>query len=381
MNNQISCAATVGHAGCCGIIPEYMLRKIAEKEADGSIKDIALKTLSKDEAVRHDRYQAQQDFHHRSISPLSLASGSEVVKIYDANNTTSLPGKKVDFPADSGDKAVSDIYRWAVKTDQFFREFFGRNSIDNRGGEAVSTVHYDKNYANAFWDGRQLVFGDGDGRYMDSFTTDSDIYAHEFMHGVSQFDTNLRYQDQAGALNESISDVFGVMAKQRIQGETVDESNWLIGEHLLVGDQFALRSMKNPGTAYLDHPVFGDDPQTASMDEYDYTLEDNGGVHINSGIPNRAFYLASKRLSEYDHEKYSYAWDGTGRVWYQARQRVGSNPTFSEFAAKTVEVAQEIFGKDSYVEKACRYAWGDVKVELARESEPVPQPSRRCILL
>jgi Zn-dependent metalloprotease len=259
------------------------------------------------------------------------------------------------------------------------RTFFERDSIDNQGGDVVSTVHFDKNYSNAFWDGRQLVFGDGDGRYVDSFTQDSDIYAHEFTHGMMQYDVNLLYQDQAGALNESISDVFGIMTKQYINGETVDASNWLIGEKLFVGEEYALRSMKNPGTAYLDHPVFGDDPQPASMDSYDDTTEDNGGVHINSGIPNRAFYLAASKLRNYDHDRYSYSWEGVGKVWYRAGRSIGSNPTFSEFANKTVEAAQEIFGRDSYVEKACRYARGDVKVELASSPTPAPQPdSARC---
>lgn len=385
MSSLASCTQTVGHSGCCGIIPEYMLRKLAEKEGDNQIKEIALNTLGKDDRVRKERYQVQKEFHRRTFVPYNLSeisdSQTSVIKIYDAKRSTQLPGTKIVSPDLSTDKAVVDIYRWAVKTDEFFRNIFERNSIDNNGMEVVSTVHYDRNYANAFWNGSQMVFGDGDGKYIASFTIDSDIYAHEYMHGVSQFDTNLRYQDQAGALNESISDVFGIMAKQSIQKETVDSSNWLIGEHLLVGGKYALRSMKNPGTAYRDHPVFGDDPQTASMDAYDDTLDDNGGVHINSGIPNKAFYLASTKLRDYDHERYAYTWNGTGRVWYEARQRVGSHPTFSDFASKTVEVAQELFGRESNVEKACRYAWGDVKVELGSTPSPAPKPIEWCNLL
>ncbi len=394
MCTSISTAHGAKQTHRCGIIPDFMLKKIIDHEAVGATRDVAIRTLEKDSTVRSVRYQAQRDYHSRtfvpvsSLSPAASSSASSsssshesVVKIYDANHATRLPGTWVASPEESKDAEISEVYRWALITDQFFRGVFERNSIDDRGMDVVSTVHYDRNYSNAFWDGEQMVFGDGDGKYIDAFTTDSDIYAHEFTHGVSQFDSDLRYQGQAGALNESISDVFGIMVKQYIGGETVDRSNWLIGENVLVGDQYALRSMSRPGTGYKDHPVFGDDPQPGSMDAYDHTLEDNGGVHINSGIPNRAFYLASTKLRDYDSEQYSFSWNGIGRVWYQARLGIGSNPTFSEFATRTVEVAQEIFGRESVVEKACRYAWGDVKVELASKGTSKPEEPVLCHIL
>lgn len=342
----------VEHCHHCTIIPPYMLQKIADN-GDLRIKDVALRQLQRHQELRARRH---------NLRPLN--GSSSTIKVYDAKNNTELPGTLVSDPATSKDQDVVNVYKWAKKTDEFYHTFFSRKSIDNNGMPIISTINYDVNYENAFWDGAQMVYGDGDGKYFASFTTDSDIFAHEFTHGVTQYDVNLAYENQSGALNESISDVFGIMAKQYIQNETVDQSNWLIGEKLLIGDHYALRSLKSPGTAYLNHPVFGDDPQPGSMDAYDNTTGDNGGVHINSGIPNRAFYLASTKLREYDSAQFSSSWNGTGKIWYQARIGLPEVTTFSEFASKTVNVAAEIFGKDSYAEKATRYAWAEVKVTL-----------------
>ncbi len=130
-------------------------------------------------------------------------------------------------------------------------------------------MHYGVDYDNAFWDGEQLVFGDGDGEIFDRFTKPMDVMAHEFTHGVVQYTADLVYSGQSGALNESVADVFAAMTKQQSQGQSADQADWLIGEGLfLPGVQAtALRSMIQPGTAY-DDPRIGKDPQVGSMADY-----------------------------------------------------------------------------------------------------------------
>src|SRR5262249_6826367 len=146
--------------------------------------------------------------------------------------------------------------------------------------------------------------------YFNRFTISVDIMGHELTHGVTAYTAGLIYQGQSGALNESISDVFGSMVKQFALSQTVATADWLIGAGIFTPkvNGVALRSMKEPGTAYND-PVLGKDPQPADMAHYVNTSSDNGGVHINSGIPNRAFYLTAVALG-------GNSWDRAGRIWY-----------------------------------------------------------------
>ena len=157
-------------------------------------------------------------------------------------------------------------------------------------------MHYGRDYDNAFWNGERMVFGDGDGEVFQGFTGSLDVIAHELAHGVVEDEGELLYRGQSGALNESISDVFGVLAEQHREGQTADQANWLIGEGMFTDavQGRALRSLAAPGTAY-DDDVLGKDPQPAHMRDFVPTREDNGGVHINSGIPNHAFYLRPPR--------------------------------------------------------------------------------------
>ncbi|CAM5676724.1 hypothetical protein SFUMM280S_07534 [Streptomyces fumanus] len=160
-----------------------------------------------------------------------------------------------------------------------------------------------------------MVFGDGDGEIFLDFTIPVDVIGHELVHGVTQYTANLTYFGQPGALNESVSDVFGSLIKQYTLGQSADQADWLIGAGLLAPrvTGVALRSLKAPGTAY-DDDVLGKDPQPATMDDYVRTGRDNGGVHINSGIPNHAFYLAATALG-------GNAWERAGQIWYRRADR------------------------------------------------------------
>jgi len=218
-----------------------------------------------------------------------------------------------------------------------------------------SSVHYGEGYNNAFWNGTQMVYGDGDGQIFNRFTISLDVIGHELTHGVTQYEAALEYQDQPGALNESMSDVFGSLVKQYALKQTAEKADWLIGAGLLTRKikGVALRSMKAPGTAY-DDPTIGKDSQPAHMRDYVNTSSDNGGVHINSGIPNHAFYLTAMEIG-------GKAWEKTGRIWYiTLRDRLRESSNFQETANLTFEVAGSLFGKDSKEQKAVFTGWQDV---------------------
>jgi Zn-dependent metalloprotease len=211
-----------------------------------------------------------------------------------------------------------------------------------------------------------MVFGDGDGVRFNRFTISMDIMAHELTHGVTQSTAQLQYWDQPGALNESISDVFGSLVKQYHGKESVDEADWLIGERLLVAEGQALRSLKAPGTAY-DNPALGKDPQPAHMDNYVQTVADHAGVHINSGIPNKAFYnVATAIAAGAQDEEYKYAWNGAGRIWYSALRDPRLQPTdrFLAFAQATARAARRLFPSDDLFENAVRVGWQQVGINL-----------------
>jgi Zn-dependent metalloprotease len=219
-------------------------------------------------------------------------------------------------------------------------------------------VHYGLDYDNAFWDGTQMVFGDGDGDLFNRFTIAIDVIGHELTHGVTEVEAALVYQGQSGALNESVSDVFGSLVKQHALGQTAAEADWLIGVGLFTAQVqgVALRSMRAPGTAY-DDPVLGADPQPAHLRDYVETAEDNGGVHTNSGIPNHAFYLAATALG-------GSAWEVAGRCWYDALRDASlpASAGFAEFAAATVRAAQAGFGAEQA--GAVGDAWAAVGVDV-----------------
>jgi hypothetical protein len=255
---------------------------------------------------------------------------------------------------------VDEAYAGLGATFDLYWGVFGRNSIDNAGQNLIGSVHYAQLYDNAFWNGSQMVFGDGDGKYFNRFTISIDIMGHELTHGVTGHQANLAYHDQPGALNESISDCFGSMVKQYAHSpqQTAAAADWLIGAGLFTSavNGVALRSMKAPGTAY-DDKVLGKDPQPADMAHYVTTTSDNGGVHINSGIPNRAFYLAAAAMG-------GYSWDKAGRIWYATLcdPRLTSNAQFQDFANLTTDNAGLLFG--STEQQAVAEAWRQVGINV-----------------
>jgi Zn-dependent metalloprotease len=262
-----------------------------------------------------------------------------------------LPGSLVRNEASaSGDEDVDRAWDFAHETWILFANEYQRDSLDDQGMPLVSSVHFGINFNNAFWNGSQMTYGDGDGELFNSFTESLSVVAHELSHGVVQFSGGLVYEGQSGALNEHLADVFGVLTEQRNAGHQAREASWLIGDGLIRGNGMALRSLAEPGTAY-DHPNLGADPQPFHMDGFVITSFDDGGVHINSGIPNHAFYLAAMIHG-------GAAWDDIGHIWYAALQALNNSlAQFADFADETVKTAVDQHGSGSRQARLVARAW------------------------
>ena len=334
-----------------GIIPPFMLSEIA-KRGSSAQKSQAMKSMLLSERVRG-RREAFGQFY------VSQHVGSKCVMEFDAKNSKDLPGTPISNPDKSKDPEVKEAYAGANATYDLYKAAFDRNSIDDKGMCIKSSVHYDEKYDNAFWEGTQMVYGDGDGDLFNRFTISIDVIGHELTHGVTEYEAGLEYHDQPGALNESMSDVFGSIVKQWSKKQTVDKADWLIGEGLFTKKVKgkALRSMAAPGTAY-DDPVLGKDPQPANMKNYEKTTDDNGGVHTNSGIPNHAFYNTAMEIG-------GRSWEKAGKIWYIAlRDRLRPTSDFQSAANCTFLVAAELFGKGSDEQKAVKNGWAGVGVKI-----------------
>jgi Zn-dependent metalloprotease len=283
--------------------------------------------------------------------------------IYDAKKSQQLPGIEIRSEGEPpvSDADVNRAYDYLGSTFDLYWDVYERNSIDDAGMELEGTVHFGINYDNAFWDGRRMVFGDGDGVVFDSFTKSIDVIGHELTHGVVEHEPGLIYWGQPGALNESLADVFGSLVKQYQLNEKARDADWLIGADLFKPGVNAkgIRWMKFPGQAYNDARLGGQDPQPDRMSKYVRTFEDNGGVHINSGIPNRAFYVTAYELD-------GFAWERAGVIWYETMISPFLGPTarFSRFARLTLLTARQLFGMDSEEERAVRKGWDAVEISV-----------------
>ena len=286
---------------CC-ILPPHILQNVAVN-GEAHQRSWAFQTLNLSAQLRGRRHAIGNIF-------FAPSPGEKRRTIYDAKTSENLPGTLVRAEGDppSSDPAVNEAYDAAGATYDLFHDIFDRKSIDDKGLRLDSTVHYGVEYDNAFWNGDQMVYGDGDGEMFQRFTKSIDVIAHELTHGITQYEAGLQYYGEPGALNESFSDVFGCLVKQRVNNHTAQAADWIIGEGLLAPtvNGVGIRSMKAPGTAYNDK-LLGKDPQPGHMRDKYTGNEDNGGVHINSGIPNHAFYLAAVEIG-------GYAWEKTGKI-------------------------------------------------------------------
>jgi Zn-dependent metalloprotease len=337
------------------ILPPGLLHRVAA-EGPEELRRTALETLRLDGRFRLARAEAAARTGGRSLQPLTFArlGGRPQRTIYDQNHEEAqVPGTVARSEGQDpvADEAVNQAYDGLGATYDYYWESFQRDSIDGQGLPLLGLVHFGQAYGNAFWDNAgHMFFGDGDGRMLAQTTAGTDVIGHELTHGVTQYEANLVYSGQSGALNESVSDVFGIQVKQRVLGQSVERSDWLIGADI-VGPELspALRSMKEPGRA---NPY---DDQPARMADY----VPNGDVHTNSGIPNHAFYVVATTLG-------GNAWDAAGPIWYAALcdPSLPAAATFAEFAKRTLIQAERAYGATSSEVDAVRAGWEAVEVPV-----------------
>lgn len=280
-----------------------------------------------------------------------------VIETYSLANKlgAALPGTRVTsssqyFNSSSQSVAV-DVHDNLGKVYDYFYNKFGRRSFDDRNSTITGSVHYydqESGKNNAFWNGRQMLFGDGDGQQFGPFGAALDVVAHEFTHAVTQYTANLEYRNQPGAINESMSDVFGILC----EGE--EPQWWLMGEDCYTPNRAgdALRDAKNPGAV--------DQPQPAHMNEYRNVSYDNGGVHINSGIPNKAFYHIASTIG----------FDDSGKIYYRALTTyLTSQSDFMDLRNAVLQSASDIFGASSSQYQAVQNGFSAVGLGTASTSD------------
>lgn len=316
----------------CFIVPDYLLKTVGDK-----------KSLKISQSLRNKRNRLVRilsSLFKKTLTPES----PEVRETFTCQNGTKLPGVSVvktdNYSQDTvnrkdlADLETSQAHEWTHLVWQFYNSQFNRNSIDNDGMKLDSSVHYDKNYNNAFWNGSQMVYGDGDGKIFKPLCGARDVAGHEITHGVIQHECGLVYWSQPGAANESYADKFG-MAIKHWSTHQIDprSANWLMGDEI-VGPEFPGKAIRS----FKDEKAYKGDPQPKHMKDYYKGWQDNQGVHINSGILNYAFYLICIRLA-------SPSYDKPIQIAYRSLSKLGKFSNFKDVARAEIQSAEELYGK------------------------------------
>jgi Zn-dependent metalloprotease len=344
------------HPLCC-FVPPYMAETL-QTSNNPAVRQIALASLGNE--YRTARRLMGQQFLASSMPRRAMGKQRY---IFDMQGTSDpLPGNLVrqenDPPVD--DAAVNEAYEHTGDVYDFYQAVFERNSLDDAGLPLRSSVHVSDTFgepmSNAFFNGRQMAYGDGDGHLFTRFTRSLDVVGHELTHGVISFTSNLTYYGESGALNESFADVVGVLVHQWKHRQTVEQADWYIGADALGpgANIRGVRTLKGE-RAYKNDPDFGTDPQPKHYRDRYTGSQNRGGIHVNSGIPNHAFYLAAMNVG-------GYAWEKVGKIWYVAmKSALEPDATFREAAAATIAIAA-YYGDRSNEQQAIRQAWQDVGV-------------------
>lgn len=273
------------------------------------------------------------------------------IETYNANNaayySTKLPGSLYSSVTSTfSDPAAVDAHAYAGVVYDYFKNTFGRNSYDGQGAKIISSVHVGRSWNNAAWIGTQMVYGDGDGTTFTSLSGSLDVIGHELAHAVTEKTADLVYQNESGALNESISDIFGAM---------VDPQDWLIGEDIYTPNKAgdALRSMADP-------TLYGDPDHYSKR----YTgTQDNGGVHINSGINNKAAYLLSDGGTHYGVTVAGIGRAKVAQIYYRAlTYYLTPNSNFANMRQAAIQAATDLYGATSAEVTSVKNAYSAVGV-------------------
>lgn len=274
------------------------------------------------------------------------------IYIFSTRGSTSLPGEILTQRDIATHPRLVHLSETLQATLDFYKTIFNRQSLDNLGMSLMVSVHYANAYCNAYWNGQQIILGDGDNEAFGDFARCDDILAHEVQHGVTQFTIGLGYWDEAGALNESIADAFASVFCQWRRLQPSAKAAWTIGAGV-IGHELrkrgydVLRNLAEPDSAGALQP------QPRHMRDYDA----GGDPHINSGIPNHAFYLAAQALG-------GNTWDRIAPIWYSAlvSSRRSPNMSFAEFAKLTIHRAQLLFRATPSVAQTVEDSWRAVGV-------------------
>jgi Zn-dependent metalloprotease len=286
----------------------------------------------------------------QSLSTAAPLKATTAITVYDCAGGTALPGSPAMRPTSSSDATTKRAFDETTAVADFYRRVFGRNSLDKHGMTLQSSVHYGVNYNNAFWNGVQMTYGDGDGSIFTDFTLSNDVIGHELAHGVTQHSARLNYTNEAGGLNESISDVFGSMFRQWRAGQTAAKADWLIGRDIMGPAATAqgftcLRDLAKPAAKHCLAP------QPKHFSELTTGMD----PHYSSGVPNLAFYKAAKKIG-------GKSWETVGQIWYRALTGYASSPNLKmkTFANRTRKLAKSMFPDKAAVYAAVDKAWIDV---------------------
>ena len=342
---------------CYGFIPPYMLKDLSERNPTNRSFQ---RTMERMETL----------VREAPIDRATTVGGNSEREVYDAKGQE-VPGVRARFEGDpaTGKFETDTVYDFTGEVRAFYKELFGRDSIDGKGMKFVSTENYGQNFENAFWNGSQMTYGYPSADSPFATFVLIDVCGHEITHGVTENSQMFEYSGQSGALNESLSDVFGELIKQRTNKTPVEQADWAVGigcwKQTIHGH--GIRNMLHPGTAY-DDPRIGKDLQPAHMKDYVKTNMDGGGVHIDSGIPNRAFALFAIDVG-------GNAWEEPAKIWFAARAESEHHPSFAQFAYHTIEAAKKLDFEDdvSKLEKA----WEEVGVtpSASEADESIPDHS------
>jgi Zn-dependent metalloprotease len=332
------------------------------KSEDSTVREAAAKTIATSAALRARRVTlAGIPGFAGTPSP----TGSKYRLVYDAqrryenilDNLVRQEGQD-----QVTDEAVNEAYENAGITYDFYNEVFGRNSIDAAGMALVSVVHYGEDEDNAFWTGDKMLYCDG-GIIFGSTTQDIDVAAHEFTHGVIQYESRLEYRDQSGALNESFADVFGILTQHRFENQPVEGADWWLGGDILAPalKDRGIRGIRTltKDKAYENDPLLGTDRQPKHMRDLYKGTADRGGVHINSGIPNHAFYLVATELG-------GNAWESAGAIWYKTLRALSYYSNFEHAAEMSYQIAGADYGINSREQQAVGEAWAGVGLTVEK---------------
>jgi Zn-dependent metalloprotease len=339
----------------CHIVPKAALERFARDRAlPAEQRKSFADTIKIDAEFRRLRSQANKLTRVASLMAAAPAAAAvapaPAITVFNCHHGQTLPGAQIPNPATSSDATAKHVFAETSSVAAFYSQVFGRNSVDGMGMTLISSIHYGVSYNNAFWNGMQMTYGDGDGSIFVDFSRGNDVIGHELTHGVTQHSLGLNYTNEAGGLNESISDCFGSMFRQWEAKQNVNQADWLIGKDIMGPAALkrgftCLRDMASPAAKHCLAP------QPTKFSQYRPGMD----PHESSGIPNLAFYTAAKAAG-------GHSWDKVGQIWYKSLTGFGPAPNMKmkAFANRTRAVAAQLYPGNTAVATAVDAGWKKV---------------------